>query len=155
MHGGRIHRRTSKERPGSKRVADTYSLGVSTLARTLTGDLSLTVGANGLKNLTLVTDPAIACAIKLNDRFKMALGTWFLNLLEGIPYFQVVLVKNPSLPAIRQLFRSVILGTPPITSVTDLQMTLTGRNLSYSFTAVTDKGQKIEGGSGLPFVVTS
>lgn len=128
---------------------------MSTLSRTPQGDIALVVGANGLKTIPLVTGSAQACAIKLQGRFQMALGEWFLNVLEGVPYFQTVLVKNPDLGAIRQLFRKVILGTPPIVSVTDLSLDYDPRKrtLGYSFEAVTDAGTTITGGSGLPFVV--
>jgi hypothetical protein len=125
---------------------------VSSLARTPQGDFALTVGANGLKNLTLISGGQ-SIADKLRDRFGMALGTWFLNTLEGVPYLQVVLVKNPNLSNIRQLFRSVILSTPGIASLIDLALTLTGRNLQYQFQAVLTTGETLTGGSGIPFVV--
>lgn len=113
------------------------------------------MGANGLKRIALITDRAKACAIKLQDRFQMALGEWFLNVNEGVPYFQTVLVKNPDLGAIRQLFRKVILSIPPIASVEDLSFSYAvgRRTLGYTFNAITDSGQTISGGAGLPFVV--
>lgn len=129
---------------------------MSTLARTPQGDLALVVGANGLKGLSLIVDRATAAALKLQGRFNLALGEWFLNTAIGVPYFQVVLIKNPDLGAIDQLFRKIILGTPPIVSVSDLSLDYDrrARTLAYSFRAQTDAGQTISGGSGTPFIVS-
>lgn len=130
---------------------------MSTFLQTPQGDLALVVGPMGLKNLSLITDVAAVCAQKLNNRFLLALGEWFLNVLVGVPYFQVVLVKNPDLLAIRSLFSSIILSTPPIVSLTSLTLNYNRgpRTLSFpSFVAVTDAGQKIVAGNGAPFVVS-
>jgi hypothetical protein len=129
---------------------------VSTFARSITGDLSLTVGSNGLKNLTVVQSLGQCTATKLQDRFRLALGTWFLNTLEGVPWLQVVLVKNPSIPAIRQLFTAIILGTPGISSMQELVFNYNegARNLAYTFTALLTNGQTLSGGSNTPFIVS-
>lgn len=128
---------------------------MSTLARTPAGDLALVVQANGKKNLSIVTDKAQACAIKLADRFKLWLGEWFLDTRQGVPYVQTVFVKRPSLNAIRQLFRTIILTTPPIVSCDDLSLNFdrARRSLSYQFRATLNNGAVITGGSGQPFIV--
>jgi len=129
---------------------------VSTFARTPTGDLALTVGTNGLKNLTVVQSLGQCTATKLQDRFCLALGTWFLNTLEGVPWLQVVLVKNPDIPAIRQLFTTIILGCPGIASMQELVFNYNAqlRNLAYTFTALLTNGQTLTGGSNTPFIVS-
>lgn len=128
---------------------------MSTLARTPAGDLALVTQANGKKNLSILTDKATACAIKLADRFRIWLGEWFLDTRIGVPYIQTVFVKRPSLSAIRQLFRTIILTTPPIASCDDLQLNYNAarRTLAYSFRATTNDGAIITGGSGQPFIV--
>lgn len=106
--------------------------------------------------MALVTDPNQEIAIRLQDRFLLALGEWFLDTRIGVPYFQVVFVKNPDVAAIRALFRKVIETTPGIVSVTELSTNYdpAGRTLTWSFTATTDNGATISGGSGQPFIVT-
>lgn len=113
--------------------------------------------SNGLKNLSLVTDRATAAAIKLADRFKMWLGEWFLDIRQGVPYIQTVFVKNPDISAVRQLFRQIILTTPPIVTCNDVQLVYNPqqRQLNYNFAAVTDTGAVITGGDGAPFIVVN
>lgn len=47
-------------------------------------------------------------------KFNFFLGEWFLNRLEGIPYFEQVLIKGFSRDVIRDIFRQVCLGTPGV-----------------------------------------
>ncbi len=74
---------------------------------------------------------------KLSCRFKFFVGEWFLDQREGIPYYQHVLVKNPRLELIRSLFKKVILTTPGVSSVVNLDLFLdaSARTLSCSFQA--------------------
>ena len=45
------------------------------------------------------------------------LGEFFLNTLEGVPYYRDVLIKNPNLETIRSVFRSVVRAVPGIVDV--------------------------------------
>lgn len=122
---------------------------MSTFAQT-DNDLTLTRG-----QLVLVSGIADAAAIQLRNRFRFVLGEYFLDIRQGIPYFSVVFVKNPNVLLIKQLFRSVIIGTPGVTSVLSLDASYdsTARTLSFSFRARAADGQVITGGSGQPFIV--
>ena len=102
-----------------------------------------------------MTDPATACATKLFNRFRRFKGEWFRNTSEGVPYLQIVFVKNPDMRQVESLFREVILTTPPVSYVDSLSLALdkATRKLSFAFRAVLDNGQVIVGGSGEPFVV--
>ncbi len=120
------------------------------------GDLALTVGSNGKKNLTILQDPAQVCALKLQDRFNLWLGEWFMDVRIGVPYMQTVFRKNPDLGAVKQLFQQVIASTPPVATVNDVSLNYNpaARSLGYSFRATLQSGQVLTGGSGQPFIVT-
>lgn len=79
---------------------------------------------------------AVAQCLRITLHFW--LGSWFLNLLEGIPYVEKVLIKNPDLGLIESLFRKAMLLVPGVGSVVQFEMTLDGpaRRLSISPFAV-------------------
>jgi len=58
-----------------------------------------------------------AIAQRLRVRLQFFLAEWFLDKRQGIPYFQVVLVKNPDLGLIQSVFRRAILGTPGVLAI--------------------------------------
>ncbi len=76
-------------------------------------------------------------------RLQFFLGEWFLDTSKGMPYYQRVLVKNPSIPGVRALFREHILKAPGVRSVTSLELTFnkSARRLSVDWTADTDAGE--------------
>ncbi len=84
----------------------------------------------------------------------MFLGEWFLDTRQGLPYFQQIAVKNPSIRALQQLFSKVVLSVPPIVSIDFLTVTLApNRQASLALRARTDTGQAIVGGPGNSFIV--
>lgn len=123
---------------------------MATFEQETDNDLKLVEG-----QLVLVTKNSEAAAIQLKNRFQFVLGEWFLDTQQGVPYFAYVFVKNPDVLLIRQLFRTIILGTPGITSVPEITVdyVASSRTCTFSFRAVTDEGLIITGGSGQPFVV--
>lgn len=114
------------------------------------GDLLIQNG-----NLVLEKDEVIAGAIKLKNRFQFFQGEWFLDTRVGIPYFSLVFIKNPSIEVIKRLFRNVILETPPIVSVEQLDVYYVpgDRLLAFEFSCTASDGVIITGGSGQPFLV--
>lgn len=104
-------------------------------------------------NLILVRD-ARAIAQKVENRFRFFLGEWFLDLREGVPYFQQILVKGPSIKVVRQLFLKVITTTPGMSDVIDFDMQYDGttRTLFYQWSGITDTGDPVSGDNA--FVVT-
>jgi hypothetical protein len=106
--------------------------------------------------MRIETNPQTCAAIKLQDQFDLGLGEWFLDASQGVPYVHQILgVKNPNINAIRALFREIILGTPGIVALNELQVVYNARTrrLFYSFAAVDNTGAIIEGGDS-PFVVS-
>lgn len=123
---------------------------MSSFARTASGDWDFSS-----HNLALITDVVQCAADWLADRFALGLGEWFLDTSQGIPYLSFLGVKNPSLDAIRAMFRSVILFDPTIVSVTELVVTLNARRqMQYVFSCQVNDGSTITAATGQPFVIT-
>lgn len=79
---------------------------------------------------------------KIEQRFKMFLGEWYLNLAEGVPYYRDVFKKNPTLSVIESVFRKVLLSTPGVKEVRSFKMAFNSktRKLSASYEVGTDEG---------------
>lgn len=123
---------------------------MASLARTTSGDLDFS--GHGL---VIVTDPVQCAAWELEDRLGLAKGEWVYNQDEGVPYFVFLGVKNPSIPAITAMFRTIILGVQPIQAV-DIKVTRdrARRAFTWSFTAYCQGNRTITGGSNPPFIVS-
>jgi hypothetical protein len=82
-------------------------------------DLQLTAGDLALVNGDLVlVDGLAAIAQDVSTRLQMFKGEWFLNTDDGIPYYEKILVKNPSIPDVIAILSKVILSTPGVNSLT-------------------------------------
>jgi hypothetical protein len=103
-----------------------------------TGDLDLTG-----HRLSLVTGEA-AMEQQLKIRFRFVEGTWFLSLLEGLPYLSDILIKSPDLLLVESLFREAIESTPGITTVNTINVTVDAtRKLTLTFSATMDTGETL------------
>jgi len=91
------------------------SIGPDLALDPLTGDLDLSLG-----DAHQVDDVAQAAAIRL----KFVLGEWFLDASLGVPYWDVIWVKNPNLDHVRAAFLDALQSTPGIDAVDDLQVDL-------------------------------
>lgn len=74
----------------------------------------------------------------IQTRLQLVKGEWFYNLIEGIPYFTSILVKNPSFPLIRSIIRQTIFSYPGIVSIPRLELNFekSTRELTIEFNAV-------------------
>lgn len=83
---------------------------------------------------------SIAQAVR--SRLRLLLGDYFIDPQEGVPYWEQILVKNPSLSAVREIFRRTIVGTPGVDEVLQLDLTLsTERHLRVTARCDTDLGE--------------
>lgn len=125
---------------------------MTTFLQTTSGDFDI----SNAKQLSIVTDPDAQAAQKLRNLFLSFLGNWAFDVRIGVPYFQAILgQKNPNLGIISQLFREVILSVPWVNQVTALTVTLNAnRQLNLIFACTTQSGATIQGGTGVPFLVT-
>ena len=86
----------------------------------------------------------VAAKQRLENRFKSVLRDWFLDQRRGIPYREVVWVRNPSIPVIRGLFRRVLEQTPGVSRVTRFEISLDTRSRQVTigpFEAIMTDGQ--------------
>lgn len=115
------------------------------------GDLYL----DELGRLVLETDEVVAACIKLRNRFRFFLGEWFLDTRLGVPYFSLVLVKNPNIELIRRLFMRIIRSVDQITQVNRVDVILSpeDRGLVIDFEARAIDGRLIQGGLNTPFLI--
>lgn len=123
---------------------------MATFAQDETRNLSLVNG-----QLVLVVDPAAEAAIVLRNKFLFGKGEYFLDIREGVPYFEYVFRKNPDLLLIRRLFRDIIKGTQGISEILSLTTGYDSktRKGNFSFRARATNGKVVSGGSGQPFIV--
>ena len=113
-------------------------------------------GADIAIPLAIQQDPPTCAAIKLQDEFELGTGEWFADVNQGVAYIvaangvgPILGVKNPNINNIRALYRTIILNTPGIVSVRELQVTYDpkARFLGYRFAAVDNTGAIIIGGN--------
>lgn len=76
----------------------------------------------------------------LRSRILFFKGEWFLDQREGVPYFEEILTKNPSLEVIRSIYRGVISKTPGVLAVVSLTLLpdYPNRVLTVSFSVIYD-----------------
>ena len=79
---------------------------------------------------------------RISQVLKTIAGEWFLDLDYGVPYFEQILIKNPNLPAVQDLFRRALLSVKGVSSVERLNLSLdtTSRTLTVSWVVLTDLG---------------
>jgi hypothetical protein len=97
-----------------------------------------------------------AKAQHLRVRLRTFLAEWFLNTDEGLPYFQDILVKNPDIRRIEEVYRRAVLTTPGFVALDRFRIELDRANRTLSITdfeARTDEGLVIRSEDFLPFVV--
>ena len=76
-------------------------------------------------------------------RLQFYFEEWFLDLQAGTPYFQQIFTKPANLANIESIFKSRILNTPEVETLTEFSMDYDGgsvRKLTVSFSAETVYG---------------
>lgn len=98
---------------------------------TSTWDLQITNG-----DLVLIEDKE-ALSQYLRQRLQTFLGEWFLNVEEGIPYFQEVMSKGTGLEAISSIFKKAILETAGVQGLESFEIDFdpVNRTLELEFAA--------------------
>lgn len=100
------------------------------------GDLDVSAG-----DVQLVSGIA-GVSQSVRSHIQLVLGEWFLDESKGVDYYGQVLVRNPNLLVIGQLFREAILEAPFIGEITRLGIAFnkTTRSADVSWSAKTDFG---------------
>lgn len=89
----------------------------------------------------LVLGADVAQAVKI--RLLFVRGEWFLNRLQGVPYFEQIFVKNPNLSHVSAIFRKTILDTPGVNELTSFSFDFDNATRVFTLTwaADTDEGE--------------
>lgn len=110
----------------------------------------LLIGADGDLEIQGNTIPLVsgkdAIAQDVLRRLAMFKGEWFRDTRIGVPYYESILVKNPSLPVVRTIYTEAILETPGVSSLSNLTVTFTDatRSLAISFEIRTIDGDVLD-----------
>lgn len=110
------------------------TLGPDLLLDPLTHDLDLVDG-------DMVLGADVAQAVKI--RLLFIRGEWFLNNLQGIPYFEQVFIKAPNLSHIASIFRQTIVDTPGVNELLQFNLDFDGNTRVFTliWAADTDEGE--------------
>ncbi len=97
------------------------------------GDLNMT---GGDASQVVRLDQAIS------NKLLLVAGEWFLNLDDGIPYYQEVLIKNPVIEHLETLFKDAILSFDEVDNVAEFTIDFDGptRTLTIVWRAETPTG---------------
>lgn len=89
-----------------------------------------------------VIDNAERVAQQIVIQLRFWYGEWFLDVNDGVPYLEYVLVKNPNLNHIRQIFREAIEKVPDVTKIDYIELEYDEREraLSVSYSVQTTFG---------------
>lgn len=100
------------------------------------GDLDVT------GNELTLTEEAEAIRQHLQVKFQLFLGEWFLDEDVGVPWFQEILIKQPSFIVVQEILKNVILDTPGVIAITRFQFDFDSstREASLSFECLTEEG---------------
>ncbi len=104
-------------------------------------------------NLSICTDVR-AIRSNIEARLRFFLGEWFIDLRQGMPYFQEIFVKNPAIPVVRSLLSRVVTTTPGVVAIvsSSFRYDPSSRTLFYFFEASTDTEMNVEIGNA--FIMT-
>lgn len=104
------------------------------------GDLAIENGS-----LVLLSDLVAETTQRLKIKFQFVLGEWELDQRVGMPLFEKVLVKAPSLSTLRRLYRTIIADDPAVDQVNLLEFDLDrgSRALSINFEATLNDGSSL------------
>lgn len=84
-------------------------------------------------DVPLVTDEErLDVAQRLRIKLQTFLGEWFLNIENGIPYYQRVYRKGVRKSEIDLLFQAAILEEPDVLAITEFNSTLDNASRHYS-----------------------
>lgn len=88
------------------------------------GDLVLTVESDAIRQ-------------HVQQRLWTFFAEWFLDTSVGVPYYQLILVKSPSLDNVEGILRETILATPGISELNSFVLDYDNatRQLSVEFQA--------------------
>ena len=108
-------------------------------------DIAMDVNTNDIildNSDCLMIDNAERVAQQILITLRFWYGEWFLNVNEGVPYLEYILIKKPNMAHIRQILTEQIQSVEGVQSVTDmtLEFDQRARTLLVEYSATTDYG---------------
>jgi len=97
------------------------------------------------KDFYITTELSRYVLQKLRIRLGMFKGEYYLNINKGLPYFDSILIKNPNISYIEDLFKIEINTCPGIEELLSFILTIdkNTRELFVDFTAKLENGEII------------
>jgi|SRR5690606_25482948 len=80
-------------------------------------------------------------AQNLYIRLKFFLGEWFLDINQGIPFYEDIFIKSPNQIAVENIIQDEIIQTQGITEITRFESSFDSINRQYriNFTAIANE----------------
>jgi len=81
-------------------------------------------------------------AQRLQTALQLFRNEWFLDILAGVPYHEVIFKKNPNIASVRAALRETILSVAGVKEITKLETSLNAstRVLTADFRVDTTEG---------------
>lgn len=107
-------------------------------------DIQFKVNANGFAELFLI-DGADRILQKIRIALQMWYGEWFLDLTKGVPYLEVIFVKQTRQSTIESILRSKIMGVDGVRRILDFSFKPDAqtRRVTVDFVCETTEGRVI------------
>lgn len=109
-------------------------------------DIAMDINTNDIilseSNDCMMIDNAERVAQQILITLRFWLGEWFLNVTEGVPYLEYILIKRPNLSHIQQILTEQIQSVEGVNAVTAMTLDFDqrARKLYVDYTATTDYG---------------
>lgn len=108
-------------------------------------DIAMDVNTNDIildNSDCLMIDNAERVAQQILITLRFWYGEWFLNVNDGVPYLEYILIKQPNMAHIRQILTEQIQSVEGVKSVTDMMLEFDqrARTLLVEYSATTDYG---------------
>lgn len=121
---------------------------MSILKQTGDGDIDLST------HTAVLSTGGEELAYRMRNRVFSVRGEWFADARVGIPWFDIVFLKNPNVGLIESVFDQALRALPGLATLAVVAtFDKAARNLDIAFEATADLGEKITGGLGTPFIV--
>lgn len=93
-------------------------------------------------NDLMIIDNAERVAQQILITLRFWLAEWFLDMTQGVPYLEYILVKNPNINHVRQILTDKILSVEGVQTLDSMTLDFDARNrrLYVEYTATTTYG---------------
>jgi len=96
-------------------------------------------------DLVITRTEAEGIAQNIKQRLRTLKGEWFLDRTIGLPYFEIILEKNPNSNIVATLFKKTILETQGVARLNKFSLSFDSKNRTsdITFEVTTVSGETI------------